>query len=149
VLAPSAAETFVRKLLSYQEQRNLYTTGSELLVYQVTTSNVWTRAPLSRSWRDLETWRTFWGLERMDSMLGPPPFQGGDLAARARSALEQLTPADFRLRSGSPGQGAGRDGGDIGADIDLVGPGPAYESWKKTPEYQRWLADTGQIRTNK
>jgi hypothetical protein len=25
-------------------------------------------------------------------------------------------------------------------DVDLVGPGPAYERWKKTPEYQRWLS---------
>jgi len=22
--------------------------------------------------------------------------------------------------------------------VDLVGPGPAYERWKKTPEYQEW-----------
>ena len=30
--------------------------------------------------------------------------------------------------------------------MDLVGPGPAYERWKKTPEYQQWLKDTGQLR---
>jgi hypothetical protein len=28
--------------------------------------------------------------------------------------------------------------------VDLVGPGAAYERWKKTPEYQQWLKDTGQ-----
>jgi hypothetical protein len=26
----------------------------------------------------------------------------------------------------------------------LVGPGEAYERWKKTPDYQQWLEDTGQ-----
>ena len=29
--------------------------------------------------------------------------------------------------------------------MDLVGPGPAYERWKKTPEYQQWLKDTEQV----
>ena len=28
--------------------------------------------------------------------------------------------------------------------MDLVGPGAAYERWKKTPEYQEWLSETGQ-----
>ena len=40
----------------------------------------------------------------------------------------------------------GKDGKNLGADVDLVGPGPAYERWKKTPEYQQWLKDTGQLR---
>jgi len=30
--------------------------------------------------------------------------------------------------------------------VDLVGPGPAYERWKKTPEYQQWLKDSGQLK---
>src|SRR5262249_17302040 len=34
---------------------------------------------------------------------------------------------------------------DLGADVDLVGPGPAYERWQKTPDYQQWLKDTGQL----
>jgi len=29
---------------------------------------------------------------------------------------------------------------------DLVGPGAAYERWKKTLEYQQWLKDTGQFK---
>ena len=56
------------------------------------------------------------------------------------------TPEDFRLRSGSAGYQAGKDGKDLGADVDLVGPGPAYELWKKTPEYQEWLKVTGQLK---
>jgi hypothetical protein len=29
---------------------------------------------------------------------------------------------------------AGDGGRGLGADVNLVGPGPAYERWKKTPE---------------
>jgi hypothetical protein len=28
---------------------------------------------------------------------------------------------------------------------NLVSPGAAYERWKRTPEYQRWLKETGQV----
>ena len=41
---------------------------------------------------------------------------------------------------------AGRDGKDLGADVDLVGPGAAYARWKNTPEYQEWLKETGQMK---
>ena len=30
--------------------------------------------------------------------------------------------------------------------MDLVGPGPAYERWKKTADYQQWLKETGQVK---
>jgi hypothetical protein len=35
---------------------------------------------------------------------------------------------------------------DFGFRVALVGPGPAYERWKKTPEYQQWLKETGQAK---
>src|SRR5262249_19491823 len=73
-------------------------------------------------------------------------FQGGDLLKRALTAPEKLTAEDFRLRADSAGTKAGKDGKDLGADVDLIGPGPAYERWKKTPEYQQWLKDTRQRR---
>ena len=37
--------------------------------------------------------------------------------------------ADFRLAPGSPGKDDGKDGKDLGADVDLVGPGHACEKW--------------------
>jgi hypothetical protein len=52
---------------------------------------------------------------------------------------------DFRLRPDSAGYRAGKDGKDLGADVDLVGPGSAYERWKKTPAYQQRLKDSGQV----
>jgi hypothetical protein len=30
--------------------------------------------------------------------------------------------------------------------VDMAGPGLAYEKWKKTPEYQQWLQETGQTK---
>jgi hypothetical protein len=49
-------------------------------------------------------------------------------------APEKLSPEDFRVHeSGDKGRGA---------DVDLVGPGPAYERWQKTPAYQARLKDT-------
>ena len=52
---------------------------------------------------------------------------------------------DFRLRPDSAGYRAGKDGKDLGADVDLVGPGLAYERWKKSPDYQQWLKETRPI----
>jgi hypothetical protein len=62
-----------------------------------------------------------------------------------RLGSEKVTPEDFRLRADSAGYQAGEDGKDLGADVDLVGPGQAYERWKQTPEYQQWLKETGQL----
>jgi hypothetical protein len=95
---------------------------------------------------DLPTWRKFWGSPETGSIEGRIRFQGGDLAGRSTDGAEKLSPEDFRLRPDSAGYKAGKDGKDLGADVDLVGPGPAYERWKKTPDYQQWLKDTGQVK---
>ena len=73
----------------------------------------------------------------------PESFLGGNLIDRVKAMPAKLAPEDFRLRPDSAGYRAGKDRKDIGADVDLVGPGPAYERWKKTPDYQQWLKDTG------
>jgi hypothetical protein len=72
-------------------------------------------------------------------------FQGGAPLSRLERAPDELTPDDFRLIEGSAGYRAGPDGKDLGADVDLVGPGTAYERWKQSPDYQRWLEDTNQV----
>lgn len=61
-----------------------------------------------------------------------------------KSSPETLVPADFRLHPDSAGKGAGPGGKDLGADVDLVGPGAPYERWKKKPEYQEWLKRTSE-----
>src|SRR5262249_14280662 len=92
----------------------------------------------------LDEWKQFWGSAETDSLEGRLRFRGGNLRSRTEATLDKLTPEDFRLRSDSAGYQAGKDKTDLGADVDLVGPGKAYERWKKTPDYQQWLKDTGQ-----
>jgi tetratricopeptide (TPR) repeat protein len=94
--------------------------------------------------RDLDGWRKFWGSAETGSKAGSPRFKGGHLPARLNDAPDKLTPDDFRLAKGSAGYRAGKGGKDLGADVDLVGPGRAYERWQKTPEYRQWLKETGQ-----
>jgi WD40 repeat protein len=91
----------------------------------------------------LDAWRQFAGPDA-GGLRGKAVFAGGDLWAQVIASPERLLPKDFRLRPDSAGYKAGKDGKDLGADVDLVGPGPAYERWKKTPEYQQWLKETGQ-----
>src|SRR5262249_749103 len=81
--------------------------------------------------KTLDEWRDFWKPGKTDAVLGPIPFRGRELIPE-EAAPEKLAPEDFRLQA---------DG--LGANVDLVGPGPAYERWKATPDYQQWLADTG------
>jgi WD40 repeat protein len=85
----------------------------------------------------LSEWNQFWNIKQSSSLQGEFRFQGGTRVKDVTGSIK-LTPEDFRLAPGSAGKAAGPDGSDLGADVDLVGPGPAYERWKKTPEYERW-----------
>jgi hypothetical protein len=91
-------------------------------------------------------WANFWGAAETGSTTGHVRYQGGDLIAKLRDTPERVAPDDFRLRPDSVGYRAGKDGKDLGADVGLVGPGLPYELWKKTPDYQQWLKETGQVR---
>src|SRR5262249_55394696 len=64
-------------------------------------------------------------------LVGRVLYQGGNLRARMGAEPDKLSPDDFRLRPDSAGYQAGKDKKDLGADVDLVGPGAAYEKWKK------------------
>jgi hypothetical protein len=94
----------------------------------------------------LAEWNRHWGTASTGSLNGTPKFRGEDVYATARTGDQRLKAEDFRLHPDSPGYRAGPAGKDLGADVDLVGPGAAYERWKKTPEYQQWLKDTGQFK---
>jgi hypothetical protein len=91
-------------------------------------------------------WDRFWNLQPTAARSGTPKFQGGDVFALTQTGAQALGPEAFRLRPDSTGYRAGKDGKDLGADVDLVGPGPAYERWKKTPAYQQWLKDMGRLK---
>jgi hypothetical protein len=93
----------------------------------------------------LKEWNEFWGLSDTGSLEGSPRYRHPQ-AYPGSPVAGKLLPDDFRLLPGSPGYQASEDGKDLGADVDLVGPGEAYQRWKKTPEYDQWLIDTGQAK---
>jgi hypothetical protein len=93
---------------------------------------------LRKTQRPWTEWKQRWGGKDRNVREGKVRYQGGDLLTRAKGVPLNLNAEEFRLADGSPGKGAGPDGKDLGADVDLVGPGAAYERWKKTPAYQQW-----------
>jgi hypothetical protein len=132
----------VAKLVGWPGQRNLYAVQGSLLFLSKG------QAPLEapKLIKGLARWRELWGSAEANSLEGRVRYQGGDPTLKLRAAPRQVTAEDFRLRPDSAGYRAGKDGKDLGADVDLVGPGKAYERWKETPDYQRWLKETGQLR---
>ena len=83
----------------------------------------------------LEDFKEYWKLGKKESSVGPIRFRK-ELSLKTL-APEKLSPEDFRVEADGPAFKG------LGADVDLVGPGPAYERWQKTPAYQTWLKDTG------
>jgi endonuclease YncB( thermonuclease family) len=141
-----AAGQIPTRLIGWRENRNLYVRSDEGELFKlfVGTNSRSARLTPTIVLKTLSEWQRFWGLADCDSQRGLARFHGGNLIAKAKLTPELLVPDDFRLREGGPGYKAGKDGKDLGADVDLVGPGAAYERWKKTPEYQGWLKETGQ-----
>jgi hypothetical protein len=125
------------KLVQWRERGNAYGLAEEPFL------NL--RVPPTGLLKNLTEWNAFWGLKDTGSLQGPIFFRD-DPMALMREVPEDITPDDFRLLDGSAGYRARKDKKDLGADVDLVGPGAAYEKWKKTPEYQQWLADTGPLK---
>jgi hypothetical protein len=133
VLPPAQAAALLPKWFAWSEGTNLYPTTRTFLILG-TKAQIW----------DLAGWESFWKLPKLNALQGRPNYQNADVLSRVRAGIE-VGPADFRLTKDSPGKSAGSDGKDLGADVDLVGPGAAYERWKKTPEYQQWLKDTNHV----
>jgi len=135
---PREVEPILPNLVNWREERNLHAAPFRGAFVEPQQS-----LPALKSLAD---WQRFWKTAKADSLEGRVRYQGGDLLGKLQSSAETLTPDDFRLRPDSAGYRAGPDGKDLGADIDLVGPGEAYERWKKTPDYQEWLRETGQLK---
>jgi hypothetical protein len=138
----ATVETWVPRRVKWSEERNLYRSVPPYLQAAVHLDGP---VPLTRG-KDLLDWHRFWGLKNTGSSGGVLKFRGGDLLEKARTIVAKLTPEDFRLRPDSAGYRAGKGQKDIGADVDFVGPGPGYERWQKTPEYQQWLKESGQLK---
>ena len=143
VLPPGEAEAFLGRMVSWQGRRNAYEVDGAFL----NLTSVWPGRYLqpAKLPAGLAGWKQLWGETEADAVEGQVRFQGGDPLANVDIAPEKITLDDFRLRADSAGYRAGPDGKDLGADVDLVGPGDAYERWRQTPEYQEWLKVTGQV----
>lgn len=141
ILPTDDVERLLTQTISWQGQRNLFALQGHFLQHSDGKLLDSTKPLIG-----LEEWKRFWGSTETNSLKGIVRYHGGDLRSKLRAESEKLTPEDFRLRPDSPGYKAGKNGKDLGADIDLVGPGPAYERWKKTPDYQQWLKDSGQVK---
>jgi len=126
----------VPRLANWQGERNLFPADRRLLE-----ASVGFDRKQAESVADLTGWSRFWGPTDSDSLQGRIQLQGDAILDGLYTSPEKIQAEDFRLRPDSPGYRAGPDGKDLGADVDLVGPGAAYERWKKTPEYQDWLRD--------
>jgi hypothetical protein len=146
-LGPGDTEELLLRLFDWQGRDNLYDAKAPALDEDAGFLATSSQAGNQNSWHgplDLAGWSKFWESAEPNSLEGRVRYQSGDLAGRAAIAPHSITPQDFRLRPDSAGYRAGPDGKDLGADVDLVGPGPAYERWKKTAEYQEWLKETRQ-----
>jgi hypothetical protein len=135
------AAALLKQLVQWSEQRNAYSPGLSLYLAK--------RGKLldpTKEFLKLAEWEAFWGIEKTGSVQGDIAFQGGDVWAKGHESPAAVVLDDFRLAKDSIGIGKRDDGKDLGADVDLVGPGPAYEKWKQTKEYQQWLKDTEQKR---
>jgi hypothetical protein len=143
ILPPGEAEACLTRMVGWQGERNVYPVGRAFLKL---TCQPRRDLPPAKLPAGLAGWKQLWGTAEAESVEGRVRYQGGDPLAKVEVAAEKLTPEDFRLRADSAGHRAGADGKDLGPDVDLVGPGPAYERWKKTPDYQQWRKETGQAK---
>jgi len=132
-------EQLLPRLVAWRAERNLYHPSNGFLSH----SSVEELPQPSPRIKSLEDWRRLWGSPDSAAVQGRPSYQGGNLFARSSHAPEKLSSSDFRLSPDRIGYRAGKEARDLGADVDLVGPGKAYERWKKSPEYAQWLKDTG------
>jgi hypothetical protein len=141
-LDASNTQALLGRLVNWREQNNVYPEVVGLLGYYVAGTGMPQALPAGKSLAD---WNRFWDVKDTAAVRGEIRYRGGDLRSRSLTQLEQATAEDFRLADGSAGKGAGPGSKDLGADVDLVGAGAAYERWKKMPEYQEWLKRTGQL----
>ena len=136
-------DSMLPQLLRWDMTANLYPPEPDLMALHV--GGLYS---VERWGDDTADWKTFWQLEETGLTEGTIRFQGGDLIARSKANAMDLTLDDFRLRADSAGYQAGPGGEDLGANIDFVGPGAAYERWKQTGEYTEWKAEATELLRN-
>jgi hypothetical protein len=141
VSAGSEAEAILAKGVGWKGEGNLFSLSDPFLILAASEKAL----PPSQPLKNLADWKRFWGSAESGSLTGQVRFRGGNIRGTFDPGFEAVTADDFHLCPDSAGYPAGKDGKDVGANVELVGPGPAYERWKKTPAYQQWLKDAKQV----
>ncbi len=131
--SPQQAEEWLKKLVSWSDQGSLYPPGPLLSVRGRDRAITLPGEPTGP-----EQWRGFWKMAEAKVLAGTPRYAGGDLRALQRTNFEAVVADDFRLLADGPGQG-------LGAEVGLVGPGPGYERWKKSKDYQAWRQQADEV----
>jgi tetratricopeptide (TPR) repeat protein len=130
--APEATASLGR-LVAWKEEGNIYPDG-RLLRHAVWFAPV----PMQPEVRTLADWGRAWGRTKVKARQGKIRFAGKNLHDKVGGPSVDA----FRLAQDSAGKG--RDGRDAGIDVTQLGPGPAYDRWRKTPEYQAWQGQSVQ-----
>jgi hypothetical protein len=124
-------------LYQWKEERNAYASGTMFLVGRDDGKS----AAVGRDLKTLRDWFRWWSVTDSSSVQGEIRLTG---PVPAEQDLDHMSPTQFCLASGSIGKNADSAGRDLGADVDALGRGPAYDAWKKTADYLQWLKETGQ-----
>jgi hypothetical protein len=135
--APGEAAALLKRLVNWEGERNLFNSRSGLLTF----GHKYKTQDGAPRVGNLDEWRELWGRPEKESLQAAVEFQGGEMSDRP----DRMPPSRFRLAPGSPGQGGGPGGKDLGADVDRVGPGKPYDEWRKTPEYEAWQKKVREI----
>ena len=141
VATPQASS--LREWFVWKGQRNLLSRGRNL----VEDASLPPGSLRKHVGRNLDDWNDYWKQTDSHSILGTVFFPCGtaqDLAGRwmhSDEELQRLAPRDMRFASlilnfGAPP--SAEDRSRLGADVELVGPGKPYDTWRQTPEYEQW-----------
>ncbi len=132
----AAVETYWRHCVDWQDQRNLCSSASVMMML------CRDMQPIALP-KELPEWNRFWGITEAGNEQAAIRYQEGDPYVRLPTDRRPPDPRCFRLLV-RPLHANGVDV-DPGADLEWIGPGDAYERWKQTPHYQQWLKDSNHL----
>ena len=115
-------------LLRWTGNQNLFLVGRDMMLIRYQGR----RFPVPWAPRRLRDWAEFWDGNERGSLESKPGEAARTLYERAGNNPSSVIAESFRLRPDSPGRQRGPSGRDVGARVEWVGPGSAYEAWKRS-----------------
>ena len=129
--------SILTRVLKWNEYRNLYDSGGPFVSLRQLGKSESRPAPWSP--QSLDDWNHFWNLNNTGSQHRPIEFEQANLTRSIAGMTQPIPTSYFRIRFDNSGRRPTSFVKPFGARIDRVGPGPAYDLWKQTPEYHNWL----------